>query len=56
MIFEKQQIQSVDPTIKSGLAINQRVNSAIGAPEKIKRDSRSKKREKRLRPFGRPSG
>jgi hypothetical protein len=31
------------------LPINQRVNSAIGTAKKIERDSRSKKREKRLR-------
>jgi hypothetical protein len=41
--------------IKGLWSINQRVNLAVGKAEKIERDSRSKKREKRLRPLGRPS-
>jgi hypothetical protein len=42
--------------IKSPLAINQRVNSAIGTDQKIERDSRSKKRKKGLSTVRSPSG
>lgn len=53
--FANQQISRWSTAIQSVLAINQRVNLAIGMVEKIERDSRSKKREKRLRPLGRQS-
>jgi hypothetical protein len=43
-------------TIKSALAVNQRVKSAIGTAKKIERDSRSKKREKRPSTVRSPSG
>jgi hypothetical protein len=42
--------------IKSALAVNQRVKSAIGTAKKIERDSRSKKREKRSSTARSPSG
>jgi hypothetical protein len=43
-------------TIKSALAVNQRVKSAIATAPKIERDSRSKKREKRSSTARSPSG
>lgn len=55
MVFETSKFNRRSGAIKSVLPINQGVNSAIGTAEKIERDSRSKKREKRLRPLGRPS-
>jgi hypothetical protein len=57
LVFENQQVSHQIAAIKSLLAINQRVNSAIGTAKKIERDSRSKKREKEAStarsPFGR---
>jgi hypothetical protein len=50
VVFENQQTQSsVVRQAAGALPINQRVKSAIGTAEKIERDVRSKKREKRLR-------
>jgi hypothetical protein len=57
IIFEKRANLVVGPQQSRRFAyINQRVKSAIGTAEKNERDLRSKKREKRLRPLGRPSG
>jgi hypothetical protein len=56
LVFENQQVSHQIAAIKSLLAINQRVNLAIGTAKKIERDSRSKKREKRLSTVRSPSG
>jgi hypothetical protein len=56
IIFENQQMSHQIAAIKSALAVNQRVKSAIGTAKKIERDSRSKKREKRPSTVRSPSG
>jgi hypothetical protein len=56
LVFENQQISHQIAAIKSPSSINQRVNLAIGTAKKIERDSRSKKREKRLSTVRSPSG
>jgi hypothetical protein len=56
LVFENQQVSHQIAAIKSLLSINQRVNLAIGTAKKIERESRSKKREKRLSTVRSPSG
>jgi hypothetical protein len=56
-LFENQTVSHQCPAgSRRLLPVNQRVKSAIATAEKIECDSRLKKREKRLRPLGRPSG